>query len=48
MKTEAEIRERIAQRQKDANEEEMNGGIGGEDWNLAMTAIAELQWALGE
>lgn len=48
MKTEQEIRERIAMRQGEAKEEELNGLIGGEDWNLSMTAECELRWVLGE
>ncbi len=48
MKTEAEIRERIAMRQREVEDEEVKGGVGGEDWNLAVTAMAELQWVLGE
>jgi len=48
MRPEQEIRERIAMRQREVEEEELNGGAGNEDWNLAITAIVELQWVLGE
>lgn len=48
MKTEQEIRERIRAHQLAVEEEQANGGAGGEDWNLAVTAIVELQWVLGE
>lgn len=48
MKTEQEIRDRIRAHQLSVEEEEANGGLGGEDWTLAVTAISELQWVLGE
>lgn len=48
MKTKAEILERIAERQQEVDEEALSGGADGEDRNLALQSIVELQWVLGE
>lgn len=48
MKTEQEIRERIATHRQVATDEELDGRIGGEDWSHAMMAEGELRWVLGE
>ena len=48
MKTEEEIRARIAIHQQAVDEEELNGGDGNEDWMLAAKSIIELRWVLGE
>jgi len=48
MKTEEEIRERIAMHQRAEDEEVANGGEGNEDWLLAIVAKRELRWVLGE
>jgi len=48
MKTEQEIRERIAEHQQAVDEEEDNGGRGSEGWLLLKTAQSELRWVLGE
>ena len=42
MKTEQEIRERIAMRQQEIDEEELNGGVGTQDWCEAMADIKRL------
>jgi len=47
-KTDEEIRARIAEHQKAAEEEELNGGNGSEDWLLSKVAKGELEWVLGE
>ena len=46
--TEQEIRERIAAQSKLVEDREKYGRISGEEWRLAMRAIAELKWVLGE
>ena len=48
MKTEQEIRERIAECQRSIDEEVDNGCEGGEDWMEAVTAQGVLRWVLGE
>lgn len=48
MKTEQEIRERIAEYQRSIDEEVDNGCEGGEDWMEAVTAQGALKWVLGE
>lgn len=48
MKTEQEIRERIAMRQREVENVEEFGGKGSEDWCAAKAAIRELGWVLGE
>lgn len=47
-KTDDEIRARIAEHQVVVDEEELNGGQGNEDWSLAIQAIGELRWVMGE
>jgi hypothetical protein len=48
MKTEQEIRERIAMRQREVENVEEFGGKGSEDWCAAKAAIRELGWVLDE
>lgn len=48
MKTEQEIRERIAMRQREVVDEELGGGTGGQDWCEVKAKIRELRWVLGE
>jgi len=48
MKTEQEIRERLAMLQEDADNEVRNGLSGGEDWIRAVQGVIELSWVLGE
>jgi len=48
MKTEPEIRERIAMLQEDADNEVRNGLAGGEDWIRAVQGVIEQRWVLGE
>ena len=48
MKTEQEIRERIAEYQRSIDEEVDNGCEGGEDWMEAVTAQGALKWVVGE
>ena len=48
MKTEQEIRERIAEYQRSIDEEVDNGLEGGEDWMEAVTVQGVLRWVLGE
>ena len=48
MKTEQEIRERIAMRQQEMEEEEEGGRPGGDGWMYAIIAANELKWVLGE
>jgi len=48
MKTEQEIRERIAMRQREIEEEDADGRTGGDDWMFAVTALNELRWVMGE
>ena len=46
-KTDEEIRARIAQAQRDIDEELDNGLVGGEDWAEAVTTKQTLEWVMG-
>jgi hypothetical protein len=48
MKTEQEIRERIAEYQQLIEEEEDNGKAGGDDWMYAVVEQRAMLWVLGE
>jgi hypothetical protein len=48
IKTEEELRGRLAMRQQEMEDEEEGGRSGGEAWMYAVIAMHELQWALGE
>ena len=48
MKTEQEIRERIAEYQRSIDKEVEYGAEEGEDWTKAVTAQGALKWVLDE
>lgn len=48
MKTEQEIRWRIAEHQLEIDEEERDGRAGGEYWSMEVTARDALRWVLDE
>ena len=48
MKTEQEIRDRIAEYQRSIDEEVKNGWEGEEDWMEAVTVQRALKWVLDE
>lgn len=48
MKTEQEIRARIAELEADITEEAERGHEGGDDWWGDVLRLQELRWVLGE